>query len=130
GAHDSLRYRRLLALDVKILADVQAKHGVPLAPIPIEQEARDCVERGLADGLVVTGVATGQPTSIDDLERVRHAAPHVLLFVGSGATPETAGSLLSVADGLIVGTAVKRDGLVTNPVDAGRVKRLVKAARG
>jgi membrane complex biogenesis BtpA family protein len=130
GAHDSLRYRRLLALDVKILADVQAKHGVPLAPIPIEQEARDCVERGLADGLIVTGVATGQPTSLDDLERVRHAVPHVPLFVGSGATPETAASLLSVADGLIVGTAVKRDGLVTNPVDAGRVKRLVEAARG
>jgi membrane complex biogenesis BtpA family protein len=130
GAHDTLRYRRLLGLDIKILADVQAKHGMPLAPIPIEQEARDCVERGLADGLIVTGVATGRPTSLHDLERVRDAMPHVPLFVGSGATPETAALLLAVADALIVGTAVKRDGLVTNPVDRGRVKRLVEAARG
>jgi len=130
GAHDSLRYRRLLGVDVKILADVQAKHGMPLAPIPIEQEAQDCIERGLADGLVVTGVATGQPTSLHDLERVRGAAAHVPLFVGSGATPETAARLLSIADGLIVGTAVKRDGLVTNPVETLRVKRLVEAARG
>ena len=130
GAHDSLRYRRLLGLDIKIVADVQAKHGVPLAPVPIEQEARDCVERGLADGLIVTGEATGQPTSLRDLERVRHAMPHVPLFVGSGATAETAASLLSVADALIVGTAVKRDGIVTNPVDPRRVKQLVEAARG
>jgi membrane complex biogenesis BtpA family protein len=129
GAHDSLRYRRLLGLDIKILADVQAKHGLPVAPIPLEQEARDCVARGLADGLVVSGTATGAPTAIGDLERVRGAAPHVPLLVGSGATPETAARLLSIADGLIVGTALKRDGVVTNPVDPCRVRRLVEAAR-
>jgi predicted TIM-barrel enzyme len=55
--------------------------------------------------------------------------PHVPLFVGSGATAETAASLLSIADALIVGTAVKRDGVVTNPVDSRRVKHLVEAAR-
>jgi len=130
GAYDSLRYRRLLGLDVKILADVQAKHGMPLAPIPLEREARDCVSRGLADGLVVSGVATGEPTAVSDLECVRGAVPHVPLLVGSGATAETAARLLSIADGLIVGTAVKRDGIVTNPVDPRRVRRLVEAARG
>ena len=130
GAYDSLRYRRLLGLDIRILADVQAKHGMPLAPIPLEQEARDCVSRGLADGLVVSGAATGEPTPMNDLKRVRGAVPHVPLLVGSGATPETAAALLSIADGLIVGTAVKRDGILGNPVDPGRVKRLVEAARG
>jgi hypothetical protein len=129
-AHDSLRYRRLLGLDIKILADVQAKHGMPLAPIPLEQEARDCVSRGLADGLVVSGAATGEPTPMNDLKRVRGAVPYVPLLVGSGATPETAAALLSIADGLIVGTAVKRDGILANPVDPGRVRRLVEAARG
>ena len=130
GAYDSLRYRRLLGLDIRILADVQAKHGMPLAPIPLEQEARDCVSRGLADGLVVSGAATGEPTPMNDLKRVRGAVPHVPLLVGSGATPETAAALLSIADGLIVGTAVKRDGILANPVDPGRVRQLVEAARG
>src|SRR5215467_11212743 len=127
GAHDSLRYRRLLGLDIKIVADVQAKHGVPLVPIPLEHEARDCVARGLADALVVTGVATGEPTALADLKRVRGAAPHVPLLVGSGATAETAAELLSMADGLIVGTALKRDGVLANPVDPRRVRRLVEA---
>ncbi len=129
GAHDSLRYRRLLGLDIKILADVHTKHGVPLAPTPIEQEARDSVSRGLADGLVVCGAATGEPAALHDVKRVRDAVPHVPLLVGSGATPETAAELLSFADGLIVGTALKRDGVLTNPVDPRRVRRLVEAAR-
>jgi len=129
-AHDTLRYRRLLGLDIRILADVQAKHGMPLAPVPIEQEARDCWERGLADALVVSGVATGQPTPMSDLKRVRGAVPDAPLLVGSGATPETVAELLSVADAVIVGTSLKRDGRLANPVDVERVRRLVAAARG
>src|SRR4029453_4936981 len=74
-AHTSLRYRRLLGVSVAILADVQAKHGMPLAPVPIEQEARDCFARGLADALVVSGVATGDPPPMSDLKRVRGAVP-------------------------------------------------------
>lgn len=131
GAHETLRYRRFLdAGDVRIWADVQAKHGVPLGPVPIEQEARDCVSRALADALVVSGPATGEPTAPDDLLRVRKAVPEAPLLVGSGADPATAADLLAIADGLIVGTAVKRDGRLANPVDPERVRRLVEAARG
>jgi membrane complex biogenesis BtpA family protein len=129
-AHDSLRYRRLLGLPIGILADVQAKHGVPLAAVPIEQEARDCFARGLADALVVSGTATGEPTPMSDIKRVRGAVPEAPLLVGSGASPGSVAELLSVADGVIVGTAIKRDGRLANPVDVERVRRLVAAARG
>jgi membrane complex biogenesis BtpA family protein len=129
-AHDTLRYRRLLGVDVAILADVQAKHGLPLAPMPLEQEARDCYARGLADALVVSGAATGEPTPMADLKRVRGAVPEAPLLVGSGASPETVAELLSVADAVIVGTSIKRDGRLANPVDVARVRRLVAAARG
>jgi uncharacterized protein len=129
-AHETLRYRRLLGADVKILADVQAKHGLPLAPMPIEQEARDCVRRGLADALVVSGPSTGEPTAIEDLERVRRAVPDVPVLVGSGVTPDTAARLLHIADALIVGTWVKVGGRLDNPVDPDRACRVVEAARG
>jgi membrane complex biogenesis BtpA family protein len=129
-AYALLRDRRLLdAGDVAIFADVQGKHAAPLAPVEIEQEARDLVHRGLADALVASGKATGAPTALDDLKRVRRAVPDTPLLVGSGATPETAAELLTLADGLIVGTALKRDGDVRNPVDPARVRRLVDAAR-
>ena len=130
SAHESLRYRRLLASDVALLADVQAKHGTPLAPVPLEQEARDCVSRALADGLVVSGMATGEATELGDLKRVRGAVPGVPIVVGSGATADTAAELLELADGIIVGTSIKRDGVLANPVDVSRVRRVVEAARG
>jgi membrane complex biogenesis BtpA family protein len=126
-AYATLRDRRLLSVEVAIFADVQGKHALPLAPVDIEQQARDLVERGLADGLVVSGRATGEATPIEDVKRVRSAVPDVPILVGSGVTPETAAELLSIADALIVGTSIKRDGIVGNPVDPARVQRLVDA---
>lgn len=125
----TLRYRRLLSADVKIFADVQVKHGVPLAPVDLEQEARDSVSRGLADALVVSGKATGEATRLEDVKRVRSAVSETPLLVGSGVTPDSVVELLSVADGAIVGTSLKRDGRLANPVDPARVSRLVEAAR-
>jgi len=129
-AYALLRDRRLLGADVQILADVQGKHAVPLGPVELEQEARDLVHRGLADALVVSGKATGEATALGDVKRVRGAVRDVPVLVGSGVTPETAPELLSVADALIVGTFVKRDGNVDLPVDPARVRRLVAAVRG
>ena len=129
-AYATLRDRRLLAADVLIFADVQGKHAAPLAPVDLEQEARDLVYRGLADALVVSGRATGAATPTGDVKRVRRAVPNIPLVVGSGVTPDTAAELLAHADALIVGTAIKRDGDVRNPVDAERVRRLVEAVRG
>ena len=129
-AYDLLRDRRLLGVEVAIFADVQGKHAVPLAPVELEQQARDLASRSLADGLVVSGRATGDATPIDDVKRVRSAVPDVPILVGSGVTPETAADLLSLADALIVGTSLKRDGDVSKPVDPERVRRLVDAVGG
>ena len=128
-AYGTLRDRRLLGVDVAIVADVGGKHAVPLAPVETEQMARDLVHRGLADALVVSGAATGQATPLGEVKRVRSAVPDVPLLIGSGVTAETAAELLSVADGLIVGTSVKRDGDVRQPVDRARVEKLVAAVR-
>src|SRR6185503_19197615 len=82
--------------DAHALLRERRKHGAPLADIPLEQEARDCVERGLADGLIVSGAATGEPTAPGDLKRVRDSVPEIPLLVGSGATPASARELLAV----------------------------------
>jgi membrane complex biogenesis BtpA family protein len=129
-AYQTLRDRRLLDADVRLFADVQGKHAVSLAPVELELEARDLVHRGLADALVVSGRATGQATAIADLKRVRSAVPDVPVLVGSGVTADTVAELLSVADAAIVGTFLKRDGDVRQPVDPARVRQLVAAARG
>ena len=129
-AYGTLRYRRLLGTETRLFVDVGGKHAVPLAPVELEHVARDAAYRGLADALVVSGVATGEPTPLGDVKRVRAAVPDRPILVGSGVTPETVGDLLAVADGAIVGTWIKRDGRTTGPVDPERVSALARAARG
>jgi hypothetical protein len=51
------------------------------------------------------------------------------VLAGSGVDIRNAASVLAVADGLIIGTAFKRDGVSTNPVDPDRVRRFMEAAR-
>ncbi len=121
---------RRLGAAVAVWADVDVKHAAPLAPRPVAELAEDAVERGLAAALIVTGRATGPPVAADDLAAVRAAAPAVPLWVGSGATAGRAAELLAHADGLIVGTAAKREGVVGHPVDPARVRAIADAARG
>lgn len=123
-AHSVLRKRQALCPEVEIWADVLVKHAVPIGDLGIEEAARDTRHRGLADALIVSGVATGAATSAEDLRRVRKAGPEVPLLVGSGARVENAPELLEHADGLIVASSLKVDGVLGNPVDVKRVKAL------
>ncbi len=123
--------RRLGATDVLILADVLVKHAQPLAgdrATLLPRLAEDTYRRGLADALIVSGEGTGKAAALDDVAAVRRAVPEAPVLVGSGVTEATAGAVLEVAHGAIVGTWLKRDGRVDQPVDVERVRRLVAAA--
>jgi predicted TIM-barrel enzyme len=99
------------------------KHAVALGPVTLEDAARDAVERGMADAIIVTGGATGSEASEGDVERAV-AAVHAPVYVGSGVTADNVRRVVPPATGVIVGTWVKLDGVVTNPVDVDRVRRL------
>ena len=129
-AFATLRQRRLLDADVKILADVLVKHATPLGNADIKLAAQETVNRGLADGLIVSGTATGRPTDVQDVEMVRQALPEGLVLIGSGLEPGTASTLLAAADGAIVGTWLKRDGRIANAIDTDRVKQMSAAIKG
>jgi hypothetical protein len=127
-AHQTLTYRKQLGRRIAILADVHVKHAVCLSEPDLARAAKDTAYRGLADALVVTGPATGEPVTEADLERVRSAVPDRRLFVGSGATAASIAKLLKWADGVIVGTAIKVNGVVTDPIDPARAAAFVRAA--
>jgi uncharacterized protein len=118
---------RRLVCDVEVWADVDVKHAAPIAPRPIADLAADAVERGLAGAIIVTGRATGSGASLEDLRDARRGAGDRQVLAGSGVTQESIGSMLEIADGVIVGTAAKMDGVVSNPVDVGRKRALVSA---
>jgi len=128
-AYHTLRYREHLRSGAQIFADVHVKHAVPLGDWSLEDAAHDTVERGLADALIVSGVGTGQAADTNDVERVRLACPKAKLLLGSGVTAANVKDYLRFADGVIVGSSLKRNGKLTNPVDSKRVAALVRAMR-
>jgi membrane complex biogenesis BtpA family protein len=128
-AADVLRKRVRLCPAVRIAADVHVKHAVPISQRDIGRAAQDTAYRGQADVLIVSGPATGRAVEMRDLEAVRAAVPDRPLWIGSGVTLETARSLLDAADGLIVGTCLKRGGRTSAPLDAARARRFIQVAR-
>jgi membrane complex biogenesis BtpA family protein len=126
----TLRYRAALGANVEIWADVLVKHAAPLAPLEPETATHDCLDRGLADAVIVSGAATGAPVDVELLRRVSAAARGKPVVIGSGLDPQNAATLLPHADAAIVGTSLKRDAVVRNPVELARARALVEICRG
>ena len=122
-----IRYRVIGADNIRIYADVKKKHSSHAITADIDVgETTKAAELFGADGVIITGIATGKAITINDLGAAR-VATTLPLIVGSGVTPESVKDLFAYADALIVGSWYKREGLWSNPPDTKRAKELVKA---
>jgi membrane complex biogenesis BtpA family protein len=128
-AHRLLRYRKTLGCEVKVLADVDVKHSAPLASRALSDEIDETVARGGADGIIITGSATGKETALEDLRIAKGSARGIPVLAGSGANLANLAAMLALADGLSVGTGFKAGGLTGNPVDGEVVRAFMEAAR-
>lgn len=128
-AGDLLRYRRAIGAGrIAILADIKKKHSAHAitADVDIAGTAK-AAEFFRADGVIVTGAATGEPASPGEVAAVKSAVA-IPVCVGSGVAPETARDF-AMADLLIVGSWFKRGGDWRQPPDEARVGALVDAVR-
>ena len=128
-AHELLRYRRELGAEVAILADVLVKHARPLGTPNLTTAVKDTIERGLADGVILSGWATGSPPTQEDLELASAAAGNTPVFIGSGANWDNIPQLMQAANGVIVSSSLKRHGNIHETIDPLRVSQFVEAAR-
>jgi len=82
--------------------------------------------------VIASGRGTGEAIDSAALEGVvAERESHGLdtpILVGSGVRSDTIARILTVADGAIVGTALKQGGETTAPVDEARVTELVARA--
>lgn len=121
-----LRYRRMIgATRVQVWADVKKKHAAHAITADVSLgETAETVEFMGADCVIVTGNVTGSPPTAAD---VKEAKAHCRLpvMLGSGISSGNIAEFYSEADGFIIGSDFKVDGLWSNPVDPSRVERLV-----
>ncbi len=121
------KYRKLLdATDVKIFFNICAEFASPLDRRPIEEVAKSVVFSSLADAILVSGPMTGRSPDLETLKRVKAAVDDVPVLINTGVNLQNVDELLKVADGAIVGTSLKKDGITWNPVDPERVKRFME----
>ncbi len=125
-----LRYRRAIGAEhVAIYADIKKKHSsnAITGDVSLAETAR-AATFFRADGVIVTGSTTGAAADDADVREAK-AACELPVLVGSGVTRDTVRQTLALADAIIVGSALKRDGDWRNPPDPARIEAFVEAAR-
>ncbi|MEE3426236.1 MAG: BtpA/SgcQ family protein, partial [Erysipelotrichaceae bacterium] len=110
--------------DVMILCDANVKHTFALAEQPLDFTIESLIEGG-ADGIIVTGITTGVNPSVDDVIEVNRVAKGLPVFLGSGINEKNVNDYLPYISGAIVGSSLKKDRNVNNPVDVKNVKRFM-----
>jgi hypothetical protein len=122
-----LRYRRAIGAEhIRVFADVKKKHSAHAITADVDLvETAKAAEFFAVDGVIVSGIATGEPADPSEVAAVAGAVA-VPTFVGSGITAENV-SKYAKADGLIVGSSIKKDGHWANPIDLERTRAVVKA---
>lgn len=121
-----LRYRKMIgAKRVQVWTDVKKKHAAHAitADVSLGQTA-ETVEFMGADCVIVTGSVTGEAPKVTDVQEAKSYC-HLPVFLGSGVSESNIDQFYSEADGFIIGSAFKVEGLWSNTIDPARVTRFI-----
>ena len=122
-AGKALRTRnRLGRRDLLTLFNVSAEFAGSLDPRPLADRARSAVFSSIPDAVLVSGQITGEAARMEDLHAVKAALPDTPVLANTGVRHDTVAEVFEIADGCVIGSALKRDGDTWNPVDPDRAK--------
>jgi membrane complex biogenesis BtpA family protein len=125
------RYRRQIdAESVKIFANITPEFASPLGNRSIYQRAKSAVTSTLVDAILIAGPMAGAEPDIAALQKAREAVgDSTPVFLNTGARVDNIKAFLAVADGVIVGSSLKKEGHTWNSVEASRVKAFMQAVK-
>ncbi|MHA2168951.1 MAG: BtpA/SgcQ family protein [Candidatus Kariarchaeaceae archaeon] len=115
AAHDVISYKNQMGSSVDIYADIHVKHASPLGNFDLIEAAENALNRGKADHVVVTGGATGKPPGVEMVKELSDYG--IKPIIGSGLSVQNLDDLAPYIQGAIVGTSIKKQYKVTNPID-------------
>jgi membrane complex biogenesis BtpA family protein len=122
-------YRQAIgAAEVALFDNIAPEFSSALGSRGIAERARGAAFLGM-DAVLISGPAAGMPFAMSDLQAAKEAVPDTPVLANTGVRPESIGDIFRVADGAIVGTSLKVDGVTWNPIDRSRAMRLMDAAR-
>lgn len=126
----ALDYRHAIgADDIRLFFNIEPEFARPISPRPIGALAKSVVVSSLADAILISGAMAGASADLTHISEAKAAVPQTPVFANTGVKIETVRETLAVADGVIVGSGLKRDGYTWNPVDPERVRRFMDEVR-
>ncbi|MEM9011274.1 MAG: BtpA/SgcQ family protein [Pseudomonadota bacterium] len=126
----ALRYReRLGRRDLALFFNVSAEFAWSLDQRPLADRARSVVFSSIPDAVLVSGAITGEAAAMEDLRAVKAVLPETPVLANTGVRQETVADVLAIADGCIVGTALKAGGDTWAPVDPARAASFMETVR-
>jgi membrane complex biogenesis BtpA family protein len=117
------------AENVKLLFNIVPEAAAYLADRDIVAIARSTVFNNQPDALCVSGLTAGEQTSVSILKSVKEVVPDTVVLANTGLRLENVEEQLRIADGAVVGTTFKQDGVFRNPVDVQRVRAFMQKVR-
>jgi membrane complex biogenesis BtpA family protein len=126
---DLAGYRTAIgADDVWLFDNISPEFSSAIGGRSIADRAKGASFLGV-DAILISGPAAGVPFAMSDLTAAKSAAPDIPIVANTGVRAERLAEIFAVADGAIVGTSLKVDGVTWNPVDPARAERLMETAR-
>lgn len=118
--------KKINAENILILADVHVKHAQMQEKKTLEKSIQQANDHQ-ADGIIITGEWTGIAPKLTKLKKAKkEAKKHDLpVIIGSGFNAENSKQLLTVADGVLVGTAIRNG----SRIGYSKAKKLIKVVK-
>ncbi len=110
---------------VRLLFNVSAEFASPLGRRSVAEIAKSVAFSSVPDAICVSGPMTGSAVEESELQAVVESVGGTPVFVNTGVRSDNVEQYLAIADGAIIGTALKRDGKTFNAVDPDRALRLM-----
>ena len=123
---DVVRHQHAIgAGHVKRIFNIVPEAAQYLAQRDIKSIAKSTVFNCKPDALAVSGLTAGVGIDSQVLTEVKNTVPNTVVIANTGCKKETIADILKIADGAVVGTTFKRDGVFENEVDENRVKEFM-----
>ncbi len=121
--------RHIHAQDVRLLFNILPEAASYLGNRDIVSIAKSTVFNTGADAICISGLTAGVETSAAALEQVKAALPDTPVFANTGVNLSNVHQQLTIADGAVVATTFKVDGIFKNAVDEARVQAFMARVR-
>ena len=129
-AGKAMRYRdQLNRKDMLMLFNVSAEFAYSLDQRSLADRAKSVAFSSIPDAILVSGQITGEAADLSELKMVKDTVSNLPVLANTGVKHETVEEIFRIADGCIVGSALKYSGDTWQSVDPDRAKDFMERVK-